>query len=164
MASDRRTAAHLPLCGRMHVAADRGGDTDCGTHTGCGDTPAAENYIFNETPPVGSRITITLDENPTTGYRWNVTSSAGLQYVNETFIAPERQRSWAPVVCTSGSMSQQSPVPPSLPRYTGAPGKKQPETRPPSRRISSSDNSSFFPHRSGIPLTPGISVGLQPPG
>jgi len=30
-------------------------------------TPAAENYIFNETQPVGSRITITLDENPTTG-------------------------------------------------------------------------------------------------
>lgn len=75
----------------MHVAADRGGDTDCGTHTGCGDTPAAENYIFNETQPVGSRITITLDENPTTGYRWNVTSSAGLQYVNETFIAPETE-------------------------------------------------------------------------
>jgi|GEM_PF-3441832 hypothetical protein len=45
----------------MHVAADRGGDT------GCGDTPAAENYISNETQPVGSRITITLDENPTTG-------------------------------------------------------------------------------------------------
>lgn len=61
-------------------------------------TPAAENYISNETQnnatvtlSVGSRITITLDENPTTGYRWNVTSSAGLQYVNETFIAPETE-------------------------------------------------------------------------
>lgn len=58
---------------------------------GAATTPAAENYIFNETQPVGSRITITLDENPTTGYRWNVTSSAGLQYVNETFIAPETE-------------------------------------------------------------------------
>ncbi|MCK9297415.1 MAG: protease inhibitor I42 family protein [Methanoculleus sp.] len=60
-------------------------------------TPApAEEYAFNETNnnetvtvPVGSEITISLDENPTTGYEWNVTSSAGLEYVNDTFIAPE---------------------------------------------------------------------------
>ncbi|KUK61653.1 MAG: putative pprotein [Methanoculleus marisnigri] len=58
-------------------------------------TPA-EEYVFNETNnnetvtlPVGSEITISLDENPTTGYSWNVTSSAGLSYVNDTYIAPE---------------------------------------------------------------------------
>ncbi|KLK88859.1 hypothetical protein SZ63_05325 [Methanoculleus sediminis] len=57
--------------------------------------PAAE-YVFNETNnnetvtlPAGSEITISLDENPTTGYEWNVTSSAGLEYVNDTYIAPE---------------------------------------------------------------------------
>jgi len=58
--------------------------------------PAAEEFAFNETNnnetvtlPVGSEITISLDENPTTGYSWNVTSSAGLEYVNDTYIAPE---------------------------------------------------------------------------
>ncbi len=58
--------------------------------------PAAEEFVFNETNnnetvtlPVGSAITISLDENPTTGYSWNVTSSAGLEYVNDTYIAPE---------------------------------------------------------------------------
>ncbi|WP_292365477.1 MULTISPECIES: protease inhibitor I42 family protein [unclassified Methanoculleus] len=58
--------------------------------------PAAEEYAFDETNnnetvtlPAGSEITISLDENPTTGYEWNVTSSAGLEYVNDTYIAPE---------------------------------------------------------------------------
>ncbi|MDK2891527.1 MAG: inhibitor of cysteine peptidase [Methanoculleus sp.] len=61
-----------------------------------GTPPAAEEYVFNETNnnetvtlPAGSEITISLDENPTTGYEWNVTSSAGLEYVNDTYIAPE---------------------------------------------------------------------------
>ncbi len=60
--------------------------------------PAAEEFAFNETNnnetvtlPVGSEITISLDENPTTGYSWNVTSSAGLEYVNDTYIAPETE-------------------------------------------------------------------------
>ncbi len=53
-------------------------------------------YAFNEaddnttvTLPVGSNITISLAENPTTGYQWNVTSSEGLEYVNDTYIAPD---------------------------------------------------------------------------
>lgn len=62
-------------------------------------TPAAaEEYVFNETNnnetvtlPAGSEITISLDENPTTGYEWNVTSSTGLEYVNDTYIAPETE-------------------------------------------------------------------------
>ncbi len=60
--------------------------------------PAAEEFAFNETNnnetvtlPVGSEITISLEENPTTGYSWNVTSSAGLEYVNDTYIAPETE-------------------------------------------------------------------------
>ncbi|MDD4253155.1 MAG: protease inhibitor I42 family protein, partial [Methanoculleus horonobensis] len=60
-------------------------------------TPAAA-YAFNETNanetvavPAGSEITISLDENPTTGYEWNVTSSTGLEYVNDTYIAPETE-------------------------------------------------------------------------
>lgn len=65
------------------------------TNTTATPSPAQE-YVFNEannnetvTLPVGSEITISLDENPTTGYSWNVTSSAGLSYVNDTYIAPE---------------------------------------------------------------------------
>ena len=62
-------------------------------------TPAeTTEYAFNETNdnetvtvPAGSEITISLDENPTTGYSWNVTSSAGLEYVNDTYIAPETE-------------------------------------------------------------------------
>lgn len=63
-------------------------------------TPAATGgeYVFNETNnnetvtlPAGSEIAIRLDENPTTGFSWNVTSSAGLEYVNDTYIAPETE-------------------------------------------------------------------------
>jgi len=62
-------------------------------------TPAATTeYAFNETNdnetvtlPAGSEIAIRLDENPTTGFSWNVTSSAGLEYVNDTYIAPETE-------------------------------------------------------------------------
>jgi inhibitor of cysteine peptidase len=61
------------------------------------ETPApAEEFVFNETAnnttvtlQAGSGITIHLAENPTTGYGWNVTSSRGLQYVNDTFIPPD---------------------------------------------------------------------------
>ncbi|MCK9278233.1 MAG: protease inhibitor I42 family protein [Methanoculleus sp.] len=71
--------------------------TTAAPETNATATPApAEEYVFNETNnnetitlPAGSEITISLDENPTTGYSWNVTSSAGLSYVNDTYIAPE---------------------------------------------------------------------------
>ena len=56
----------------------------------------AEEFAFNETNnnetvtiPAGSKIVISLAENPTTGFSWNVTSSTGLSYVNDTYIAPE---------------------------------------------------------------------------
>ena len=62
-------------------------------------------YAFNEaddnttvTLPVGSNITISLVENPTTGYEWNVTSSTGLQLVNETHDAPQTELVGAPGV------------------------------------------------------------------
>ncbi|WP_292518536.1 protease inhibitor I42 family protein [Methanoculleus sp.] len=68
-------------------------------------TPATGAYAFNETDdnttvtlPVGSNITISLEENPTTGYEWNVTSSTGLQLVNETHDAQETELVGAPGV------------------------------------------------------------------
>jgi len=66
------------------------------TPTATSTAAPAEEYAFNEANnnetvslPVGSEITISLEENPTTGYEWNVTSSTGLEYVNDTYIAPE---------------------------------------------------------------------------
>lgn len=67
------------------------------TPTPVATTPVAAGvFAFNETNnnetvtlPAGSAITISLVENPTTGYSWNVTSSRGLTYVNDTFIPPE---------------------------------------------------------------------------
>lgn len=68
-------------------------------------TPTTGAYAFNETDdnttvtlPVGSNITISLEENPTTGYGWNVTSSTGLQLVNETYDAQETELLGAPGV------------------------------------------------------------------
>ncbi|KAF5049810.1 Chagasin family peptidase inhibitor I42 [anaerobic digester metagenome] len=73
--------------------------TPTATPTPAETTPApAEEYAFNETNanetvtlPAGSEITISLAENPTTGYEWNVTSSTGLEYVNDTYIPPETE-------------------------------------------------------------------------
>ena len=62
------------------------------------DEPPAPvgEYTFNETDnnadvtlPAGSKITISLAENPTTGYEWNITSTRGLQYVSDVFTPPD---------------------------------------------------------------------------
>ncbi|MCK8518794.1 protease inhibitor I42 family protein [Methanoculleus sp. 7T] len=73
-----------------------GNATETPTPTATATAAPAEEFVFNETAdnttatlPAGSEIKIRLAENPTTGYSWNVTSSRGLQYVNETYIAPE---------------------------------------------------------------------------
>ncbi|NLA99853.1 MAG: protease inhibitor I42 family protein [Methanomicrobiales archaeon] len=67
---------------------------------GCTSQPveSVERFAFTEadnnkavTLPVGSEIVISLDENPTTGYSWNLTSTRGLQYVSDTFIPPKTQ-------------------------------------------------------------------------
>ncbi len=33
----------------------------------------------------GSTITVRLEENPTTGYMWNMTTTPGLQIINDTY-------------------------------------------------------------------------------
>ena len=38
-----------------------------------------------------TEITITLPENPTTGYSWDVTGSEGLAITGDTFVPPEKQ-------------------------------------------------------------------------
>jgi inhibitor of cysteine peptidase len=41
------------------------------------------------TIPVGSRVLVRLNENPTTGYTWNATPSKGLAIVSDSYIAPD---------------------------------------------------------------------------
>jgi inhibitor of cysteine peptidase len=57
---------------------------------------AATPMVYNEsadgstiTVPVDGKFVVVLAENPTTGYSWNVTVTAGLEITNDTYIAPE---------------------------------------------------------------------------
>jgi len=54
-----------------------------------------QNKTDNESPiqlKVGEMTEVTLKENPTTGYTWNVSVSEGLAIVNDTFIGPENKQ------------------------------------------------------------------------
>lgn len=52
-----------------------------------------ENGPINMT--LNSTTTVGLKENPTTGYLWNATVTAGLEIVNDTYSPPETQLSGA---------------------------------------------------------------------
>jgi inhibitor of cysteine peptidase len=41
------------------------------------------------TIPVGERVLVRLNENPTTGYTWNATASRGLAIISDTYTAPD---------------------------------------------------------------------------
>jgi inhibitor of cysteine peptidase len=43
--------------------------------------------VTNETLPVNGTTTITLSENPTTGFQWNVTVTEGLRIEKDEYIA-----------------------------------------------------------------------------
>ena len=91
-------AGFLALC--IFMAGCTSDPVEPGTPTAAPTTTApVEQFAFNETDdnrtvtvPAGSEIVISLDENPTTGYSWNVTSARGLQYVNDTFIPPKTEQ------------------------------------------------------------------------
>jgi inhibitor of cysteine peptidase len=54
----------------------------------------------HKTIPLNDTIFISLKENPTTGYAWNATISAGLMIENESYVADQVQ----PVIVGSGGM------------------------------------------------------------
>ncbi|MDI3507215.1 MAG: inhibitor of cysteine peptidase [Methanoculleus sp.] len=99
-------AGFLVMCMLMAGCTSQPAENTTATPTAVATTPAAgEEFVFNETNnnetvtvPVGSNITIRLEENPTTGYEWNVTSSTGLQLVNDTHDAQETELVGAPGV------------------------------------------------------------------
>lgn len=54
-----------------------------------------QNKTDNEGPvrlKIGEKTTVSLKENPTTGYTWNVSVTDGLKIVNDTFIGPENKQ------------------------------------------------------------------------
>jgi inhibitor of cysteine peptidase len=56
-----------------------------------GPTPPAYDESDNgktETLPLGTSFIVMLQENPTTGYSWNVSVTDGLKITNDTFIPP----------------------------------------------------------------------------
>ncbi|MFA4929662.1 MAG: protease inhibitor I42 family protein [Patulibacter sp.] len=48
------------------------------------------------TIPMGERIVVRLNENPTTGYTWNATAAKGLDIYSDTTIAPDTALIGAP--------------------------------------------------------------------
>jgi len=61
-------------------------------------TPNATGPVFgpgdnggNVTVASGTAITLRLPENPTTGYRWNMTPPDGLAVLKDDFLAPDTQ-------------------------------------------------------------------------
>jgi predicted secreted protein len=44
------------------------------------------------TIPMGTRVLVRLNENPTTGYTWNATASKGLDIISDTYTAPDTSR------------------------------------------------------------------------
>ncbi len=38
--------------------------------------------------PIGNRVLVRLNENPTTGYRWNATVPNGISVISDTFVPP----------------------------------------------------------------------------
>jgi inhibitor of cysteine peptidase len=58
-------------------------------------SPTPVMYVYNEsangttvTLPLGTSFAVWLQENPTTGYSWNVSVTEGLQITNDTFVPP----------------------------------------------------------------------------
>jgi len=56
------------------------------------DTPVTLNETMNESTVVvklNSRFYLELEENPSTGYSWNLTTTDGLRVISEDHIAPD---------------------------------------------------------------------------
>lgn len=58
-------------------------------------TPTPVKFVYNESAngttanlPLGTTFMVRLDENPTTGYTWNVSVTGGLNITDDNFIAP----------------------------------------------------------------------------
>ena len=75
----------------------------------------------------GDTITLTLPENPSTGYRWVLSLPEGVDQLR-TIIRPPKPR-WDPQVCTYGSSVSQSQASVPSQGFTGGHGNRFQEKR-----------------------------------
>src|SRR5450756_2778333 len=66
-----------------------------GSSGGASASPSPGARVYTETASgttirakVGDRITVTLRENPTTGYKWDMKAGPGLTLVGDEFVGP----------------------------------------------------------------------------
>jgi inhibitor of cysteine peptidase len=83
----------------------------CGGSGGTSPSPTAKVKVYTATASgttvpaqVGDRITIKLDENPSTGYRWDLKLSAGLRLVMGTFFGPSSSPSPSTAIVGAGGV------------------------------------------------------------
>ena len=83
----------------------------CGGSGGTSPSPAPKVEVYTATASgttvsaaVGDRVTITLDENPSTGYQWDLKLSPGLKLVASTFLGPSFSPSPSPAIVGAGGV------------------------------------------------------------
>jgi len=107
---DRRRLAAV-ACGAAVVLAAGLALVACGGSAGPSPSPTAKVNVYTATASgttvpaaVGDRITIKLDENPSTGYQWDLKLSAGLKLVMGTFFGPSFSPSPSPAIVGAGGV------------------------------------------------------------
>jgi inhibitor of cysteine peptidase len=105
----RRLAA--VACGAAIVLAAGLALGACGSSAGTSPSPASKVKVYTATASgttvpaaVGDRITIKLDENPSTGYQWDMKLSPGLKLVMGTFSGPSFSPSPSPAIVGAGGV------------------------------------------------------------
>ncbi len=84
--------AGLVLAAALVAGCTTGGDRPPSTTVPTTTTPLFLNESANGTThavPLNSTINLTLNENPTTGYVWNLTTTSGLRIVSDNFVSDD---------------------------------------------------------------------------
>jgi inhibitor of cysteine peptidase len=83
----------------------------CGGSGATSPSPTAKVKVYTAaasgttvSAAVGERITIKLDENPSTGYRWDLKLSPGLKLVTSTFLGSSLSPSPSPAIVGAGGV------------------------------------------------------------
>lgn len=84
--ADEETA--IDLTG-IDGASEETGEEETAEEPVMNATYTADVNVTNMTVPLGEIVTITLTENPTTGYTWNATNSTGLEIISDNYTADD---------------------------------------------------------------------------